>query len=112
MTAQPESVDLDEWVRELADRFLLCRDLGHNWKPARAGIETQELRGGRAVYWRVMRCTRCRTEREQWLSASGHVVSGGYAYSDGYLKPAHTGPVNRDTLRLSSVLRLIEREGN
>lgn len=96
-----------DWTDALPDTMLLCRDIGHTWRPARAWIEDGE-------YGRVMRCARCRTERHQALTMAGHVTSNRYDYADGYLAPKGTGsftPDDRDHLRLESVLRLISKEG-
>jgi hypothetical protein len=98
--------ELDDWTDELPDRFLLCRDLGHLWRPMRAGIEARS-------YWRIMRCTRCHTERHQTLTMRGEIVSGHYVYPDGYLAPAGIGHMSgdhRSHLRLQSLTRLIQRE--
>jgi hypothetical protein len=95
------------WTDELPDTLILCRDLGHTWRPARAWLED----GG---YGRVMRCARCRTERHQYLTMGGHVMSNRYDYADGYLAPKGTGsftPDDRDHLRLESIMRLITKEG-
>lgn len=97
---------LDAWTDELSDRYLLCRDIGHTWRPMRAGIEQRS-------YWRVMRCPRCGTERHQTLSMRGEVVNGHYSYPDGYLTPKGMGALtgeHRSHLRLESVLRLIAKE--
>lgn len=99
---------LEEWTHGLPNSYLLCRDMGHLWRPFTARIA--EGGGG---YERTMRCTRCRTTRSQVLSMSGHVLSGGYTYQDGYLAPKNTGrfdTVNRDGLRLESTLRLLSKE--
>lgn len=95
------------WTDDLPDTLILCRDLGHLWRPARAWIEDHS-------YGRVMRCARCKTERHQALTMSGHVVSNRYDYADGYLAPKGIGsftPDDRDHLRLESVLRLIGKDG-
>lgn len=103
---EPNGRALDAWTDSLDDRYLLCRDIGHTWRPFRAGLEESS-------YWRVMRCARCKTERSQTLSMSGEIVSGHYDYPDGYLTPKGFGPLyghHRAHLRLESVLRLIGKE--
>ena len=98
--------NITTWTDQLPDQLILCRDLGHTWRPARAWIETN-------AYGRVMRCARCKTERHQVLTMAGHVMSNRYDYPDGYLAPKGTGTFttdDRDHLRLESVLRLIARE--
>ena len=102
----PTREPLDDWTDELDDRYLLCRDIGHTWRPFRAQIAD-------SAYWRVMRCGRCKTEREQTLSMSGEILAGHYNYPEGYLTPAGTGRLyghHRAHLRLESVLRLIGKD--
>lgn len=102
--------DADEWARTLPDSYLLCRDMGHIWRPYTARI----VEGGRG-YERTMRCSRCRTERQQMLSASGVVLSGHYSYQDGYKAPSSVGFLSHDArsgLRLESTLRLISKDGD
>jgi hypothetical protein len=97
-------VQLDEWVQDLPERYLLCRDIGHNWRPLTARITDAH------TYTRTMRCTRCHTERHQDLSIYGAILSSGYTYPDGYLAPPNSGRMTsdrRDGLRLESVQRLI-----
>lgn len=104
---ETQITDLATWTESLSDSLILCRDIGHQWRPARAWIEDHS-------YGRVMRCYRCKTERHQVLTLSGHVVANRYDYTDGYLTPKGSGsftPDDRDNLRLESVLRLISKEG-
>lgn len=98
---------VDAWAAGLPDDFLLCRDLGHTWRPSAARI------GDDSTYQRTMRCGRCKTERHQTLSASGAILSGGYTYEDGYLAPRNTGRITtggRDQLRLESILRVLAHD--
>lgn len=104
----PDPVDFDitAWTEALSDQHLLCRDIGHTWRPARAWIED-------GTYGRMMRCLRCKTERHQTLTHAGHVLANRYDYPDGYLAPKGHGVMageDRDGLRLESVLRLIAKE--
>lgn len=92
------------WAQTLPDDFLLCRDIGHTWRPLSARIHDS------TTYERTMRCGRCRTERHQLLTTTGTIVSGGYDYQEGYLAPPNTGRLtsgDRDGVRLESILRLI-----
>lgn len=100
--------DIAAWRASLPEDYLLCRDLGHLWRPLSARWSPDDN-----GYHRVMRCGRCRTERAQVLSAAGHVLSGNYAYADGYSAPAGQGRMGteaRDSIRLESVLRLLGRD--
>lgn len=95
--------DVGLWAAALTDAALLCRDVGHYWRPFTASWERESR-----SYHRVLRCGRCRTERHQLLDSRGHPVSGHYVYPEGYLAPAGTGRLvgdERDTLRLESVVR-------
>lgn len=97
--------DVGTWARELSDAALLCRDVGHYWRPFTASFDKASR-----SYDRVLRCGRCKTERHQLLDSSGHPVKGHYVYPEGYLAPVGTGRLiggERDTLRLESVVRLI-----
>lgn len=99
------SVHLGGWVGGLPSEFLLCRDIGHTWRPYRAWWDNAEK-----GYQRVLRCGRCRSERVQLLSAQGHPLGGHYNYAEGYVAPKGTGRLvgeERDGLRLESVLRLV-----
>lgn len=100
--------DPDDWTEQLPDKYLLCRDLGHSWRPLNAAWDTSLNH-----YLRTMRCPRCGTERIQYLSGAGHVLSGHYLYADGYQAPKGSGRLtgeHRDHLRLESVLRLVNKE--
>lgn len=102
MTTYDKSVG--SWAAGLPDDFLLCRDLGHTWRPYTARIT------GSNTYERTMRCGRCKTLRHQSLSISGAILGGGYKYEEGYLAPKDTGRLtsgDRDHLRLESVLRVL-----
>lgn len=101
-------IDLDAWAEGLNDGHLLCRDMGHMWRPFRAWWD-EEANG----YQRVLRCGRCKTERRQLLSSNGAAVSGYYSYADGYVAPKGTGRVTGETknrLRLESTLRVIGKD--
>jgi len=97
--------DVGTWARELTDAALLCRDVGHYWRPFTASWERESR-----SYYRVLRCGRCKTERHQLLDSRGHPVKGHYVYPDRYLAPPGTGRLvgdERDALRLESVVRLM-----
>lgn len=104
-TGRDGTRDVGAWARELTDAALLCRDVGHYWKPFTAGWEPESR-----SYYRVLRCGRCRGERHQLLDSRGHPIRGHYRYPDGYLAPPGSGRLvgdERDTLRLESVVRLM-----
>jgi hypothetical protein len=96
----------EELARELPDTYLMCRELMHSWKPRSAG-----WLAGERVFERVVRCSRCKTEKHQTLSSSGEVLSSHYVYPDGYLAK-NLGRIvgdGRDALRLEAVNRLVGR---
>ena len=109
----PESIqarvnDVHRWSQTLPDEYLMCRDMGHLWRPLGAKINPSER-----TYERTLRCGRCRTERAQTLSASGLILAGHYSYADGYAAPAGTGRLDgaaRGELRLESVLRVLTQD--
>jgi len=101
-STEPQVLD---WAGDLPASFLLCRDMGHTWKPY-----TAEYLTGERQYRRVLRCARCHTERVQFLSITGHIEAGHYVYPDGYAMPKQSGGYTmavRDLCHLTSVTRLI-----
>jgi hypothetical protein len=101
-----QGTDVELWAQTLPDAYLLCRDIGHEWEPYRAWLD-HEVSG----YRRILRCRRCKCDRSQILTMSGHTTSASYDYPDGYQAPKGTGLLygpDRDTLRLTSLLRLID----
>jgi hypothetical protein len=100
--------DVARWSAALPEDFLLCRDLGHTWRPASARWVPEV-----SAYERTMRCGRCRAEREQTLSAGGLILSGHYRYESGYTTPPGSGMLGsegRGALRLESIARLIGKD--
>lgn len=90
------------FATHLPENYLLCREMGHNWRPYAASWEGDH-------YERVIRCSRCKTERVQALSSTGSVLSSHYVYVDGY---QHQGlgrisGTGRDRLRLESMIRTV-----
>ena len=104
--ADPRTVA--KWSHDLPDEFLLCRDIGHQWRPYTARYVPADN-----AYERTIRCGRCTTERHQSISLQGEITSGGYHYADGYVAPRGQGRLTgraRGALRLESVARLIGKE--
>jgi hypothetical protein len=96
------------WSEDLPDSFLMCRDMGHTWRPYRAKFNPEEN-----GYDRVLRCGRCKTERQQTISMSGMILTGHYSYPEGYQAPPGTGRIDgegRGAMRLESTLRLISKD--
>lgn len=108
MSVEADTGVTASWARELTDAYLLCRDIGHQWRAYTARY-VPEQNG----YERTLRCGRCQTERRQTLSLNGHVTSGSYSYPEGYQQPHGSGRLTgdaKDALRIESVMRLIGRE--
>jgi hypothetical protein len=102
-SGEADPLDVASFAAGLRKTHLLCRELGHNWLPF-----TVRLADG-GGYDRVLRCSRCRTERWQLLTAFGGIVSNQYKYPEGYTNQGHGRIVGegRDMLRLESVTRLL-----
>lgn len=96
------------WSHGLPDSYIMCRDMGHTWRPFMARFSAEMN-----AYDRTLRCGRCKTERVQVIGMNGAILRGGYAYPDGYLSPNGSGRINgegRGALRLESTLRLISKD--
>lgn len=105
--------DVKSFAEGLTRQFLLCRTYGHSFNPFT--VSKGRTEGRPSVYYeQVLRC-KCRTKRRLLLSRSGSVISSTYDYSEapGYLTNGIGRVVGegRDVLRLESVTRLIEKEG-
>jgi len=103
-TANPDEVT--HWAEELPDTYILCRDLGHNWRPFHAWWDANDR-----AFVRILRCRNCRGQREQVLDHLGRAVKNAYEYADGYQRPAGAGRMDADgrgALRLISMQRLMD----
>lgn len=100
-----DRADVEKFAHGLKDSHLQCRELGHNWRPFTAALNTVEH-----YYERVLRCTRCRTERWQIITTDGDVLSSQYKYAKGYQAEGLGRIVQdgRSALRLESILRVIQ----
>lgn len=100
---EQRAAEIEEFAAQLTTNQLQCRELGHIWKP----FNVSRLSGG--AFLRTLRCSRCRTKREQELSSRGGVVHNHYDYSDAknYQRKGMGRLVgsDRDTLRLASMFR-------
>lgn len=97
-------VTLETFAAGLSNRYLKCRELGHIWQPFTVSREG-------TGFLRRLRCSSCKTIREQLLDSRGHVIRNGYKYADGYLAKDHVerGNYSRDVFRLESVIRFIDK---
>jgi hypothetical protein len=98
--------EIEEWAHDLPVKFLLCRELGHNWRPNTA-VQVER------TFERSLRCPRCKTERWQILSLRGEVLAQSYRYPENYLAPKMGRLVRdcRDALRLESISRIVPIDG-
>lgn len=103
-----DPADVQSWASDLDEPHLLCRDLGHLWKPLGATFNLDQR-----AFERTLRCSRCRTERSQTLSRVGAVLKNNYDYPEGYLVPklGRLAGDSRNVVRLESVNRSIEAAG-
>lgn len=102
---QSVSREVAAWAAHLAERFLMCRDMGHAWRPYTAAWVPKDRQ-----YARTLRCQRCKTDRVQRLSASGYVESTHYIYPDDYALPAGSGSYDtaaRAAVHLASVQHML-----
>ena len=107
MVTTEETISVVDWGASLPQRLLLCRELGHTWRPSSAVWDSY-----RECFERVLRCTRCRTDRHQTLTRWGHVLSSSYHYPEGYTT-AGLGRLigeDRDLVRLESITRTLTPE--
>lgn len=97
------SDEVSAFAENLPEKFLQCRDLGHNWKAWQVRFEG----GG---YERVLRCNRCACRRFQTLSNHGAVLSNRYEHPEGYLHQGmgRIAGEGRETLRLTAMKRTMK----
>jgi hypothetical protein len=70
---------LADFAANLPEKFLQCRDFGHNWR--RHGVAANND----GTFDRSLRCGQCGTLRIMVLSNRGMVLSSRYEHPDGYL---------------------------
>lgn len=95
--------DVEAFAEALPDKYLHCRELGHLWRPYKAGRHPD---GG---FERTLRCNRCYTKRVQDLSSRGMVLTNRYIHPEGYLSEGVGRIVGegRGLLRLESIKRVL-----
>lgn len=95
---------VEEFAAGLKDRFLLCRDIGHNWKPWVARFDEEHN-----SFERAHRCVNCRSERWQSVGLRGSILGTQYKYPEGY--QSELGRIvgeGRDALRVESLTRTMK----
>jgi hypothetical protein len=98
------AVGLDRYLAGLSADMLLCRDLGHAWKPYTAKWLPVDK-----CYESKLICSRCETFRFRWLSKTGQLLGTAYTYSDGYLVVGmgRLATSDRDRIRSVSLQRML-----
>lgn len=102
-----ELAEIADFAGRLPERFLLCREIGHNWRPATADVSDD------GHYVRVLRCTRCSALRHQHIDRRGVIVSTRYELPEGYQREPGAGRLvgaARGVLRLESITRIMQKE--
>lgn len=83
--ARLRAVTARSQIDEIADAYVICRTIGHAWDDNPAGEVDSDL-------WRVakgviaLRCTRCYTERFDYINDSMAVFQRYYRYPDNWTK--------------------------
>lgn len=108
MAAGNEKYDTEAWASGLSQEYLLCRDTSvhHSWEPHNARFDKKLSK-----YVRVLRCSRCGTQKEQQVDMDGYTGRTRTDYADGYLRPHGAGRMKREdnaTIRVESLLRTID----
>lgn len=101
-----ERQEISAFAHELDDNYLMCRNLGHSWRPLRAKYQQKER-----AYFVAYLCQRCTAERHQWLDTRGLIVSGSYSYPEGY-EHKRQGRITADgrgALRLEQLNRVLSQ---
>lgn len=106
IVSEADASEVEQFAASLKESYLLCRELGHNWRP-----HTARYLADQRAYERSLRCSRCYTERRQVLTGSGHIVGSSYVHPEGYLHKGLGRIVGegRDALRLESLQRFITK---
>jgi hypothetical protein len=71
-------------VHDLTNEYLLCRALGHSWDDNPTAALPQTALTFAATGVLCLRCTRCTTQRYDYLNASMDVFSRRYIYPSSY----------------------------
>jgi hypothetical protein len=98
-------------IHELTDKFLMCRMLGHSWDDNPNGeVDSEYFRHSKGAL--ALRCTRCRTERYDYLDNSMQVFQRYYKYPKRYTTiPGYTRPDVRAEMLSRSLLIRGRRNG-
>lgn len=99
---------IQEFIENLPDKFLQCREMGHNWGPYTA------FRYKDGGFQRTLICSRCKMRKVQDLTSRGMLTgSTTYLPPDGYRIKGlgQLAGEERGLLRMESVGRVIKKAG-
>jgi hypothetical protein len=98
-------------IHELTDKFLTCRALGHAWDDnPTAEVDGTLFKSSHGAL--ALRCTRCRTERFDYLDNTMQVFQRYYRYPKRYTTiPGYTRPDVRAEMLSRSLLIRARRNG-
>lgn len=89
-------------ARDVTDIHLICRTVGHSWDDHPTGQITT------IFSWYIpLRCTRCTTERFDFLNNAGEVMRRQYRYADGYRRSRDEKGLTRLQTRVELMRRRI-----
>lgn len=106
--ASEDQIHGETFAASLPDKFLDCRELGHNWRRW-----TCEWNKETKSYDRALRCVVCKSVRNLVCDDSGDVVKSSYDYKPGYLAVnVIKGTTSRSVFRLEGITRDMTRAGH
>jgi hypothetical protein len=100
-------------VRDLHDAYLVCRAIGHSWDDNPHGeVDSEFFRMCKGVL--MLRCTRCTTERYDYIDYSNEVFQRYYKYPQDYrrVEPGTHRPDLRGEMMRRSLLIEARRRRN
>lgn len=101
-------------IRELDDSYVVCRTLGHAWDNHPNGeVRSDLFRASRGAI--VLRCTRCTTERFDYIANDMSVFQRYYRYPPRYQSIPGQGTrpnLRGELLRRSLLIRAAKRRRN
>lgn len=100
-------------IQDLQDAYVICRAIGHAWDDnPTAQVDSDLYRASRGVL--ALRCTRCTTERFDYVNQLFEVATRYYRYPDQYRSIPGQGSrpnLRGELLRRSLLIRSARRNG-